>query len=128
IDPIASRLPGKLLLYYYLGLFQPQAHNGMWIGRQAVALLAPLTAALCFAVVKTFTRSDKAGLCAILLYAVLPFALFFERMALSDPLTAVFTTALIWQSVLLAKCPTLNKAASAGLLLGLASLAKLSAL
>src|SRR5688572_30520003 len=84
-DPRASLMPAKLLTYYYLGLFDPQDHNGLWLSRQAIALLAPISAALCFALVKTFTRSFALSLLVIWLYAVAPFFVFFERLALSDP-------------------------------------------
>jgi hypothetical protein len=127
-DALASFLPGKLLTYYYFALFQPQNHNGLWITRQAIALLAPVSAALSFAITRQLTRSYWAGILVIGLYALSPFMLFFERMALADPLALVFGLGLIWVSIQLARKPSIRRAVFAGLLLGLALLAKLTAL
>lgn len=127
-DAVASFLPGKLLTYYYFGLFDLQNHNALWLARQAVALLAPLSAALCFALTYHFTRSYWAGIGVIWIYALNPLLMFFERMALSDPFVAVFSLGLIWASLLYAKHPSHLRAIAVGALLGLAMLAKLTAL
>ncbi|NJL95621.1 MAG: hypothetical protein HC915_18775, partial [Anaerolineae bacterium] len=94
-DPVASFLPRKLLLYYYLGLFGLQDHNALWLARQAVALLAPLGAALSFALAWRMTRHFGAALAVVWLYALSPFLAFFERMALADPLVSVLGLAVL---------------------------------
>lgn len=127
-DAVASFLPGKLLLYYYFGLFQPQNHNGLWLTREATALLAPLAAALCFTIAKHFTRLFWASLVVIWVYALTPLMVFFERMALADTFALVFGLGVVWSSLLLAKKTTPRRAAATGILLGLALLAKLTAL
>ena len=121
-DGVASFLPGKLLLYYYLGLFAPENQNGLWVSRAAVALFAPLSAALSYAIVYAFTRSFRAGIITIWLYATSPLMIFFERMAMADTFALTFALGLV---LLMARHP---RRLGAGLLLGLALLAKLTAL
>jgi 4-amino-4-deoxy-L-arabinose transferase-like glycosyltransferase len=127
-DATASFLPGKLLLYYYLGLFNPQDVGGAWLARQAVALLAPLGAALTFALARTLFRRGMVGLIAAGLYGLMPFMVFFERMALSDTFAMVFGLGLAIMAVRLARRPSTGRAIMTGLLFGLAMLAKLIAL
>jgi 4-amino-4-deoxy-L-arabinose transferase-like glycosyltransferase len=127
-DATASILPGKLLLYYYLGSFDPQNVGGAWLSRQAIALLAPLGAALTFALSRQLFHRWQVGFIAVVLYALSPFMLFFERMALSDTLAMIFGLALAIFSIKLAHVPTRKNAVFTGLLLGFAVLAKLIAL
>ena len=127
-DATASILPGKLLLYYYLGLFKPQDTGGAWLSREAIALLAPLGAALTFALARQLFHRWSIGFLTIILYALSPFMLFFERMALSDTLTMIFGLSLALASLRLTRHPTRSNAIGVGLLFGLALLAKLIAL
>jgi hypothetical protein len=127
-DAVASFLPGKLLLYYYLGLFAPDNQSGLWVSRQAVALIAPLNAALCYALVYTFTRSFRAGIAVVWLYATSPLMIFFERMALADTFALSFALGVICTTVLMARRPSQLRRIAAGFLLGWALLAKLTAL
>ena len=127
-DAVASILPGKLLLYYYLSLFAPDNQSGLWVSRQAVALIAPLCAALCCAIVYQFTHSFRAGLITIWLYATAPLMIFFERMALADPFALSFGLGVIWLSLMTARHPTQARKMPTGLLLGFALLAKLTAM
>ncbi|MFP4324252.1 MAG: glycosyltransferase family 39 protein [Anaerolineales bacterium] len=128
VDPRASILPAKLLLYYYLGLFGLQDPSALWVARVAVALLAPLAAALSFGLTRHMTRSFWAGLLVVWLYALSPFMLFFERLALADPFALVFVLAAVWASARLADHPEPRRALWVGLWLGLALLAKLTTL
>lgn len=127
-DAKASILPAKLLLYYYLGLFNPQDVGGAWLTRQAVVLLAPLGAALSFALARTLFHRWRAGFFTIVLYGLTPFLLFFERMALADTFVMIFGLALAIASVRLARSPSRKNAIWVGVWLGVALLAKLTAL
>ncbi|KAB2866277.1 MAG: hypothetical protein F9K46_02645, partial [Anaerolineae bacterium] len=127
-DATASILPGKLLLYYYLGLFVPQNVGGAWLSREAIALLALLGAALTFALARQLFHRWSISLLAVILYALSPFMLFFERMALSDTFTMIFGLSLAIVSLKLACQPTRKNSILVGLLFGLALLAKLIAL
>lgn len=127
-DAVASFLPGKLLTYYYLGLFGLDNPNALWLARIAIALLTPLSAGLCYAIVWQLTQSRIASLIALWLYALSPFMAFFERMALADPFVTVFGLAAIWLSLRWAKHPSPKLAIWTGVAVGLALLAKLTAL
>lgn len=127
-DPKASFLPAKLLLYYYFGLFDLQDHNGLWISRQALALMSPLAASLSFAIVHSLTRSYWKSLVTIWLHGLTPLLIFFERMAMSDPFVMTLALSVVWASIHFARKPTPKRAALTGFLLGLTLLAKLTAL
>ncbi|MBL1135834.1 MAG: phospholipid carrier-dependent glycosyltransferase [Chloroflexi bacterium] len=127
-DATASILPGKLLLYYYLGLFNPQDVGGAWLSREAIALLTPLGAALTYTLARQLFHRWSIGLLAVILYALSPFMLFFERMALSDTFTMIFGLSLAIVSLKLTRQPTRKNSIITGLLFGLALLAKLIAL
>lgn len=126
-DATASFLPGKLLLYYYLGLFDPQNSGGAWLARQAVALFAPVGAALTFALAHLLFRRVSVGLWAMVLYGLTPFMVFFERMALSDTLMMVLGLGLALAALRLARRPCRDLALLSGVLFGAALLAKLTA-
>ncbi len=126
-DAKASILPAKLLLYYYLGLFDPQDVGGAWLSRQAVALLAPLSAALTALLAQKLFKSWRVGMLALVIYAVLPFFVFFDRMAFADPFAMLFGIALAILSLNLARRPSRRNALYVGAMLGTAMLAKLTA-
>lgn len=126
-DEKSSFLLAKLLLYYYFGLFDPQDHNALWLTRQALALIAPLSAALSYAIVYHLTRSYWKSLITVWLHGLTPLLIFFERMAMSDPFVMMFGLAVVWAGMHFAEKPNARHAAILGFLLGLTLLAKLTA-
>ncbi len=116
---------GKLLLYYWLGLFDGPPETNLAAGRLSIALFSTLTAAAIYALGR-FLFDASAGLLALAAYAVLPLAFFFERMALADPFAAGFAALLAWRSLIFSHRPTLRQGAIIGLLLALATMAKLT--
>jgi hypothetical protein len=116
---------GKLLLYYWLGLFELPPISALWIARTAIALASLLTGAAVYAIAR-MAGSAGAGALALAAYAVLPLAFFFERMALADPFAAMFAALAVWQSVRFARRPTVRAAIAVGLLCAAATLAKLT--
>lgn len=125
-DAKASFLLAKLLLYYYLGLFDPQDVGGAWLSRQAITLLAPLSAALSYRLAVMMFKKPEIGIITIVLGSILPFYLFFDRMALADPFALVFCVVAAMAAYRLAKHPSNRLAYLTGLALGLAMLAKLT--
>lgn len=116
---------GKLLLYYWLGLFSPSGAGALVVSRMAVALISLLTAAASAGIAsQLFGR--RAILPALAYYALVPHAVFFERMAFADPLAGAFAALTAWQVVRLARRPTRRRAVVAGLLIGATVLAKLT--
>lgn len=123
---------GKLLLYFWLGLFESDPPHNLYMYRFASALFSLLTGAALVAAGKQL-HSLGLGLVGLAVYAVLPFAVFFDRMALADPFASGWVALVAWRSLVYAKL--LRTAAPArlwregviiGVLLGLATLAKLT--
>lgn len=120
---------GKLLFYYWLGLFVPHGDSALAVGRLAVAVFSLITSAGVAAVARSlFGR--RAVLPALAFYALAPYAVFFERMALADPFAGGLATLTIWQSIRLARshAPSFKFGALVGLLTGMTTLAKLTML
>src|SRR5690606_31406229 len=99
---------GKLLYYYWLGLFGTDRTAALEMMRLATALLSLLTLAAVAASARALF-GPGAALAAALVYALAPFAVFFERMALADPLATALATLTAWHSVLLARAPSLRR-------------------
>lgn len=116
---------GKLLLYYWLGVFELPPVDALWIARAAIALASLLTGATVGALGRSI-GGPGAGLLALIVYAALPLAFFHERMALADPLAALFMALTAWRSIALARQPTALRALTVGLLAAAATLAKLT--
>ena len=116
---------GKLLFYYWIGLFDPQGEGTLLVSRWANALISLLTCAAAGGAAKLlFGR--RAVLPAMIFYALVPFAVFFDRTALADPLAGALASLAAWGSLLVVRRPTLRRGLGAGALITLAVLAKLT--
>jgi len=116
---------GKLLTYYWLGLFETGRTSALETARLAMALAALLTIAAVAAAGRTLFGA-RAALIAAAVYAITPFAVFFERMALADPLATALAALAAWHSVLLARAPSRRRALVTALLANGAVFAKLT--
>src|SRR5579859_2293907 len=116
---------GKLLSYFWMGLFEGNRETALYVSRTAIALVSLLSGAAIYLIGRQM-HSQRAGLLALGIYAVLPLALFHERMAFADPFAAVFSCLLVWRSLVFARKPSLREGVILGLLLGAATLAKLT--
>jgi hypothetical protein len=105
---------GKVLLYFWLGLFEADPHIALPVSRAAVAVFSLITGAALYAVGRRL-GGHRAGALALGLYAVLPLAFFYERMAMAA-----------WRSLSFARRPTLREGAILGVLLALAIFSKLT--
>jgi len=116
---------GKLLLYFWMGIFNPAGEAAIPLARWSVALIAMLGAAGSAAVARElFGR--RAVLPTVAFAALVPFGLFFERMALADPFAGALAALAVWASLRLTKQPTPRNGALAGLLITCATLGKLT--
>lgn len=116
---------GKLLEYFWLGLFQPEAPSGLAAARLATVLFALITGSSVYAIGRRLGGS-LCGLLALGLYTCLPLAFYYERLAMADPLAAGLAALVAWRGLALARRPSLAGGAFVGLLLALATLAKLT--
>jgi 4-amino-4-deoxy-L-arabinose transferase-like glycosyltransferase len=116
---------GKYLLYIWLAPFNTERSEALYASRVAVALFSLIGLAALYALTRWFF-GQRAAFIAILFYALAPYALFYERMALADPLAGTVAAVAAWQSVVFARRPTRRHAILIGVLVGLSALAKLT--
>ncbi|NDJ84706.1 MAG: hypothetical protein GYB66_02365 [Chloroflexi bacterium] len=118
---------GKFLFYFLPGIFDLESFKDetLHLGRTSVALASLLTGALVFAIGSRLFDA-RVGLAATAIYALLPYASFFERMALADPFAGLIATALVWQSIRFVSRPSRSRALWVGLFMALAPAAKLT--
>ncbi len=119
---------GKLLSYYWIGLFHPARLDAIFVGRTASALFALLGLAAAYSTARLlFGRIG--GWVTLILAAFSPFMIFFDRLALSDALTAALGMLTIWASMLMMRRTDCGKrcplAIWAGILSGLVIVSKL---
>lgn len=69
-------------------------------------------------------KSKIIGMIAVFLYAIVPFALFFDRMALADSLLSMFGIWVMLLSIYLVNNPRFDLAMIAGIILGCALITK----
>jgi len=116
---------GKLLLYYWLGLFEGDRLTSLLVSRTAIALFSLITGAVVYRLARQF-GNYQTGILALLVYCFFPLALFHERLAFADPFAGGITCLVAWRSIVFGKRPTLREGMILGLLLALATLAKLT--
>jgi len=116
---------GKLLLYFWLGIFEAEAPNFVFTARASITLWSMLTASTLFAIGRLL-KGRNVGFLAMGLYAIMPLGVFFERMAMADPFAAGFVGLIAWRSLIYAKRPTYREGFIIGVLIGFATLAKLT--
>lgn len=116
---------GKLLLYYWLGIFDPVRISGLHLIRTAIALWSLLTAALIYMLGRRF-HSHAAGLLGMGIYTVIPFAVFFERLAMADGFAAAFAPLVAWRGLVYSRRPSYREGAILGVLIMLGMMAKLT--
>lgn len=117
---------GKILIYFYLAFFEANPTVALFMARLGVALFSLLTGAA-LARLGAMLHRPATGLLAAALYAVFPLGFFFDRMALSDGFVTAFMVLALIQSLRLARRPTMGQGVLLGIVLGLMTLAKLTA-
>lgn len=121
-----SAQPGKFLLYYWLGLFELPLHEPGWVARTSVALFSVIGAAGTYALAKQLF-SVATGYLSLIILVSLPFMLFYERLALSDPLAASLVIVMMWWSTIVVKYPTRHNGIILGMWISLMIMAKILA-
>jgi len=125
-DADLSFTVGKLLTYYWLGIFHPERLDAVHVARSATALFALLGLAAAYALGR-WMFGAWAGLLAVYMLTFAPFMVFFDRMALADPLTTALGMLTVWAGVLLVRRPSeWEWGLLAGILVALTILAKLT--
>lgn len=121
-EPTLRFLPlsdGKQPLFMWLMIpFLKFVHDPLLAGRLVSAFSGFGTLMGIFLLSFAIFRSKRISLVACLLYAVVPFAVFFDRMALADSLLSMFGVWILFLSVLLVKSQRLDVAMILGMVLG----------
>lgn len=121
----AKNSNGKFLLYLYLAPFHPERSVALHVSRTAVALFSLLGSAAMVALMRRLFGLG-AAFWALAFYALVPFALFYERMALADPMAGALMVLTAYASVRMAQHPTYRVAIVAGALASMATMAKVT--
>jgi hypothetical protein len=122
----AQNSQGKFLLYTLLALPDlNERGTALFAGRYMVALASLLSGALILAILRRWLPWEGA-LLGMALYALLPYSLFYERMALADPWAGVWGVVTLYASLQLAARRSYVAAGLAGGAAALAVMAKLT--
>lgn len=120
---------GKQPLFMWMMIpFLKFINDPLFAGR-AVSVMAGLGTILgIFVASYLISKNKKVSLVAAAIYSIVPFAIFFDRMALADSLLTMFGVWILAGGVFLVKSPRLDAAMILGFLLGGALLTKSPAL
>ncbi len=123
--PFIGLAHAKWLGTFIWSLFQPFGPETLWLARAVNGLLAMMTVSSAIGLGRLLD-SKAAGLLAGGIYLTLPFAIFFDRQALADPLLMAFGGVMMVAALKLARRPHPILAAVTGLALAAAVLSKFS--
>ncbi len=131
-EPTLRFLPlsdGKQPLFMWVLMFLVNRFSDPLVAGRLVSVAAGLgTVIAIFLLSQLLFNDKKVSLVASLLWAISPFSLFFDRMALVDSLLAFLTTLTFMFAALTAKTKRIDTAIMTGMFLGLTSLTKSPAL
>jgi hypothetical protein len=113
----------RLLPLWWIALFNMRADNALWASRVATILFCLPTVALLYSLGNVLV-SRQAGLIAAALYVFLPFAVFYERIILTDSYIGLCGLFSVWFAVRYVRQQRLSDAIWAGLALSAAALVK----
>lgn len=116
---------GKFLLYIYLAPFHPAREVALHVSRTAVALFSLIGTAAMVTVARRLFNVQVA-LVAAGFYVVVPFALYYERMALADPMAGALMALTTYAFIRMAQQRSYQWAAIGGALAALATMAKVT--
>lgn len=124
-NPDISLTVGKVLTYYWIGIFNPDRLDALWVARSVIALFALLGVAASYAIGRRLFGA-WAGILGVYLLAFAPFMVFFDRMALADPFCTALGMLTVWAALQLFDHPEHTKWGwITGILAALTTLAKL---
>lgn len=101
-------MEGRLLAVVVMSLFDLSGAGPLWLARAAVAITSVINGAACLALGRMAGAAHGSsppwmGWLAAMLYAVLPYALFHDRQAITDPLATAFGSVVLVSAVQLAR-------------------------
>ena len=95
-------MEGRILAVMWMALFDLSGAGPLWLARAAVALLSVMNCAACLSVGR-WAGGRAVGWIAGGLYAALPYALFHDRQAITDPVATAFGSLVLVGALSLAR-------------------------
>ncbi len=131
-EPTLRFLPlsdGKQPMFMWVLMFIVNHISDPLVAGRLVSLLSGVGSVVAiFMLSQILFNNKKVSLASALLWAISPFSVFFDRMALVDAMLALFTVMTYLFAALMAKGKRIDAAIMAGVFLGLTSLTKSPAL
>src|SRR5262245_26708945 len=121
---IGMRESLKQLYIWLIAIFLNFSDNQLFVARITSVLCGLVTGGVCYRLAEAFYPGPGVKFIAALFYLLSPFALFYDRMALTDSLLTMLVGVTILTSVRLWQHPSVMRAVALGGVLGLATLAK----
>lgn len=116
---------GKVLLYFWLGLFETGPLTALFSARFGMALFAVITGSAVYLLGKLL-RDHSTAVIALAIYTVLPFTFFYERLAMADSFAAGLMALVAWRSIIFARRPRWQEGIILGVLIAFTTMAKLT--
>lgn len=117
---------GKYLQIWLLALTLPYAQDPLLTGRILSAVIGLIAGVGCYLLARNLYHRNDASIIATTFYAITPYLLFFDRMALADGLLSATAIWSLLLSLIVARQPRWWSTISLGLCLGLAIATKLN--
>lgn len=95
-------MDGRIATVFLFSLVQMEGPDPLWVARAFVAIVSTLACGACISLGMQL-NSRSAGLLVGLIYALLPLAVFHERQAMADPISAAFGACAMALSLRLAQ-------------------------
>ncbi len=121
--PFTGAANGKLFGLWWMALFGLQGDQALFLARAATALFALIGAALLYRTA-ALLAGQGVGVLALFIYAVQPYGLFYDRLALTDSYVTPFALACLYFSLRWLRRGRPGAALAAGLAITGAALAK----
>ncbi|WP_119069396.1 ArnT family glycosyltransferase [Aggregatilinea lenta] len=121
---LASAAHGRFFRVWFNAFVGVDAQVAGWTTRAGTVVVGLLGAAAFYGLVRAFTASHRAAMVGLALWIAAPYLLFYDRMALADPLLIAFSTAAVWLAWRLMRTGSAWIAGALGGMLALVLLAK----
>jgi 4-amino-4-deoxy-L-arabinose transferase-like glycosyltransferase len=116
---------GRFFRVWYNAILGVDTASAGWVTRAGTVVIGLLGVAAFYGLVRAMA-SHRAGLIAVIIWTLAPYLVFYERMALADPLLSSLSVVAVWLAWRLARQPARRWAILLGLMLPLLILAKAS--
>jgi len=114
----------KQFYIWVVALLLPFSSDALFVGRGVSAIAGLATTFICYKLGQELYQSDSVGLIAALIYLISPYALFFDRLALTDSLLTMLMSLSLLLSVRLSHQATLTWAIWSGVIFACGLLTK----